>query len=141
MMCAMPRPRYTLRPVGQLRTLIALSVSAGDELEVTTEPDGPGTWVSTLVRRWRSSTNGVIISIRESEPHTLHRSAPHPEMSMTHAHAHALQRLDVLAEDDPVLRQMVMRGRITAPSIEEDPRLLDDPEDWGAVSPGWHDEL
>lgn len=133
MMCDMlhrrPHPNFILRPVGPLRTLIPLSTTAGDELEITTEPDGPGTLVSILVRRWRSSTDGVIITINESDPHTLARSHPHPEMAMVAAHPHALEHLESMGPEDPVLRQIIVRGRITSPTTEEDPRRLDDPED------------
>lgn len=106
---------FRIQSPGPIRTIIPVSTMTGDEVVVTTEHDGMGGWSTEAVRRWRSSTDGVVINCEESEPVHIHVSDPHPEMVKAAAHAHALEYLVAMAPAKKQLSQLFIRGRIGAP--------------------------
>lgn len=106
----MRRPRYKLATSGPLRTVLPISLTPGDEVEVTTEADGHGGFISRLRRRWNESSDGVVIVQEETDPVVIREEAAHPEIGKLEAHIMALDCLAVDAGGRPDLRQLVSRG-------------------------------
>lgn len=124
----MPRS-FSLDAPGPIRTIIPVTLMAGDEVEVTTDDNGHGGWRTEAVRRWRTSSDGVLITCEETDPVPIHTSDVHPEMHKMAAHAHAMEYLAAMIPAKPLLRQLFVRGRIGAPGEVRDLERADHARD------------
>ncbi|XKH58607.1 hypothetical protein LG293_16275 (plasmid) [Citricoccus nitrophenolicus] len=118
-----------------------MSTMTGDEVVVTTEHDGIGGWRTEAFRRWRASSDGVVINCEESEPVGIHVSDPHPEMVKAAAHAHALEYLVAMAPAKKQLSQLFIRGRIGSPGEVEQLEAMERAGDLDTDMKDWHDDF